>query len=56
MITYFAVAENSNLDAASSASMVVAEGEAKGRTTYLAELIEEAAGTRGLRFSIISRT
>lgn len=50
LIAYFAVAENSDVDAVSSASMVLVDGEAKGRMQYLAELIQSETG--GELFSI----
>lgn len=50
LIAYFAVAENSDVDAASSASVVTVNGKTEGRTQYLARLIQEETG--GELFSI----
>lgn len=50
LIAYFAVAENSDVDAVSSASVVTVNGEAKGRIQALAEMIQ--AKTDGDLFSI----
>lgn len=50
LIAYFAVAENSDVDAASSASVVTVNGETEGRTQHLARLIQEETG--GELFSI----
>lgn len=50
LIAYFAVAENSNVDAVSSASMVTVNGEAEGRIQHLAKLIQKETG--GELFSI----
>ena len=50
LIAYFAVAENSDMDAASSASVVTVNGETEGRTGHLARLIQEETG--GELFSI----
>ena len=50
LIVYFAVAENSDVDAVSSASVVTVNGVAKGRMQYLAELIQGETG--GDLFSI----
>ncbi len=50
LIVYFAVAENSDVDAVSSASMVMTDGEAKGRMRHLADLIQTRTG--GTLFSI----
>ncbi len=50
LIAYFAVAENSDVDAASSASVVTVNGETEGRTRHLARLIQEETG--GELFSI----
>lgn len=50
LIVYFAVAENSAVDAVSSASVVVVDGEAKGLTRTVAEDIQAVTG--GDLFSI----
>lgn len=50
LIVYFAVAENSDVDAVSSASVSDVNGETKGRMTALAEMIQEKTG--GELFSI----
>ena len=50
LIAYFAVAENSDVDAVSSASVSDVDGETKGRMTALAEMIQEKTG--GEIFSI----
>lgn len=50
LIAYFAVAENSDVDAVSSASVNVTDGEAKGLVRILAEDIQKRAG--GDLFSI----
>lgn len=50
LITYFAVAENSDVDAIPSASVTDIDGTAKGRMTALAEMIQEKTG--GDLFSI----
>lgn len=50
LIAYFAVAENSDVDAVSSASMVTVNGEAEGRIQHLAKLIQKETG--GELFSI----
>lgn len=50
LIAYFAVAENSDVDAISSASVSNVNGETKGRMTALAEMIQEKTG--GDLFSI----
>lgn len=50
LIAYFAVAENSGVDAASSASYSVVNGEAKGRMRALADMIQIETG--GDLFSI----
>ena len=50
LIAYFAVAENSDVDAISSASMVTINGEAEGRVQHLAKLIQKE--TDGEMFSI----
>lgn len=50
LIVYFAVAENSDVDAVSSASVVTIDGVAKGRIQALAEMIQ--AETGGDLFSI----
>lgn len=50
LIAYFAVAENSDVDAISSASVSDVDGETKGRMTALAEMIQEKTG--GDLFSI----
>lgn len=50
LVTYFAVAENSDVDAVSSASVSDVDGETKGRMTALAEMIQEKTG--GELFSI----
>lgn len=54
LIAYFTVAENSDVDAASSASMTVVDGTARGRLTYLAQLIAQRTG--GDLFSIDTAT
>ena len=50
LVAYFAVAENSDVDAVSSASVSDVNGETKGRMTALAEMIQEKTG--GDLFSI----
>lgn len=50
LVAYFAVAENSDVDAISSASVSDVDGETKGRMTALAEMIQEKTG--GELFSI----
>ena len=50
LIAYFAVAENSAVDAVSSASVTTADGEAKGLVRVLAEDIQQVTG--GDLFSI----
>lgn len=50
LVAYFAVAENSDVDAVSSASVSEVDGETKGRMTALAEMIQEKTG--GDLFSI----
>ena len=50
LVAYFAVAENSDVDAVSSASVSDVDGETKGRMTALAEMIQEKTG--GELFSI----
>lgn len=50
LVAYFAVAENSDVDAVSSASVSEVNGETKGRMTALAEMIQEKTG--GELFSI----
>ena len=50
LVAYFAVAENSDVDAVSSASVSDVDGETKGRMTALAEMIQEKTG--GDLFSI----
>lgn len=50
LIAYFAVAENSDVDAVSSASVSDVDGETKGRMAALAEMIQEK--TKGELFSI----
>lgn len=50
LVAYFAVAENSDVDAISSASVSDVNGEKKGRMTALAEMIQEKTG--GELFSI----
>ena len=50
MVAYFAVAENSDVDVISSASIPDVNGETKGRMTALAEMIQEK--TEGGLFSI----
>ena len=50
LIVYFAVAENSDVDAVASASVVSVNGESEGRIQYLAKLIQEETG--GELFSI----
>jgi flavodoxin len=44
LIVYFAVAENSDVDAASSASVRTVEGEAKGNIRILADTIQRKVG------------
>ena len=44
LVAYFAVAENSDVDAISSASVSDVNGEKKGRMTALAEMIQEKTG------------
>lgn len=50
LVAYFAVSENSDVDAISSASVSDVDGETKGRMTALAEMIQEKTG--GELFSI----
>lgn len=50
LIAYFTAAENSDVDAVSSASVVTVNGEAKGCVQAVAEMIQE--GTGGDLFSI----
>ena len=50
LIVYFAVAENSDVDAVSSASVLTDGGEAKGMSKYIADIIAERTG--GEMFSI----
>ena len=50
LIAYFTAAENSVVDAVSSASVVTIDGEAKGCVQTVAEMIQETAG--GELFSI----
>lgn len=50
LIAYFTAAENSGVDAASSASYSIVNGEAKGRIRALADMIQ--AETEGELFSI----
>ena len=50
LIAYFAVAENSDVDAVSSASVLMDGGEAKGMSKYIADII--AGRTSGELFSI----
>lgn len=50
LIAYFTAAENSDVDAVSSASVVTVNGEAKGCVQAVAEMIQ--AGTGGELFSI----
>ena len=50
LVAYFAVAENSDVDAISSASVSDVNGQTKGRMTALAEMIQEKTG--GELFSI----
>ena len=50
LIAYFAVAENSDVDAISSASVLVDDGEAKGLSKFLSDIIAERTG--GELFSI----
>ena len=50
LVSYFAVAENSDVDAVSSASVSDVNGETKGRMTALAEMIQKKTG--GELFSI----
>lgn len=54
LIAYFAVAENSDVDAVSSASVNVADGEARGLVRILAEDIQSVTG--GDLFSIQTST
>lgn len=54
LIAYFAVAENSDVDAVSSASVNVADGEARGLVRILAEDIQSVTG--GDIFSIQTST
>ena len=44
LVAYFAVAENSDVDAISSASVSDVNGETKGRMTALAEMIQDKTG------------
>ncbi len=50
VVAYFAVAENSEVDAVSSASVVTIDGEAKGTIKALADMIQSRTG--GELFSI----
>ena len=50
LIAYFTAAENSGVDAASSASYSIVNGEAKGRIRALTDMIQ--AETEGELFSI----
>lgn len=50
LIAYFTAAENSDVDAVSSASVVTVDGEAKGRLRAVADMIQ--AETNGTLFSI----
>ncbi|MBE7004283.1 MAG: flavodoxin, partial [Ruminococcaceae bacterium] len=50
LIVYFAMAENSDVDAVSSASVIMDGGEAKGMSKYIADIIVERTG--GELFSI----
>ena len=50
LIAYFAVAENSDVDAISSASVLADDGEAKGLSKFLSDIIAERTG--GELFSI----
>ena len=50
LVAYFSVAENSDVDAISSASVSDVNGQTKGRMTALAEMIQEKTG--GELFSI----
>jgi len=50
LIVYFAVAENSDVDAVSSASVLTDGGEAKGMSKFIADIIAERTG--GELFSI----
>lgn len=50
LIAYFAVAENSEVDAVSSASVVIDGDEAKGMSRYIADIIADKTG--GELFSI----
>ncbi|MDE7310950.1 MAG: flavodoxin [Eubacterium sp.] len=50
LVAYFAVAENSDVDAVSSASVSDVNGQTKGRMAALAEMIQEK--TKGELFSI----
>ena len=54
LVTYFTAAENSDVDAVSSASVVTVGGTAKGRVQALAEMIQ--AETGGDLFSIRTST
>lgn len=46
LIAYFTVAENSGVDAASSASYSIVNGEAKGRIRALADMIQAETGEK----------
>ncbi|MBE6726204.1 MAG: flavodoxin [Ruminococcaceae bacterium] len=54
LVAYFAMAENSEVDAVSSASVLMDNGEAKGMSQYVAECIAEMTG--GDLFSIRTET
>lgn len=54
LIAYFAVAENSEVDAISSASVRVIDGEAKGNIRVLGDVIQSNVG--GEMFSILTST
>lgn len=54
LIVYFAVAENSEVDAVSSASVTQYNGEAKGIVRVLAEMVQSEVG--GDMFSIETKT
>ncbi len=50
LVVYFAVAENSDVDAVSSASVLMDDNEAKGMSKFMADIIAERTG--GELFSI----
>lgn len=54
LVAYFTAAENSDVDAVSSASVVIVDGMAKGRVQALAEMIQ--SDTNGDLFSIQTST